>query len=130
MFFAEGVFLLKTFFFVYIGISIVLTDYFSIAVGGLLAIMFYLVRILIVKLSVRSNIPKEDRIVMAMMVPKGLAAAVLASLPMQAGVPGGELIQNITYSAVLISIVINSFLIFANARIPFVGRFYGAFFKN
>lgn len=130
VFFSEGVFLLKTFFFVYIGVSIVLTDWFSIAVGGLLACMFYLVRIFIVKVSVRSNIPKSDRIIMSMMVPKGLAAAVLASLPLQAGVPGGELIQNITYSAVLISIVINSILIFANAKSPFIHRFYGAFFKG
>ncbi len=130
IFFSEGVFLLKTFFFVYIGMSIVLTDVFSIIVGGLLACLFYLARIFIVKLSVRTNIPKEDRIVMALMVPKGLAAAVLASLPLQAGVQGGELIQNITYSAVLISIVINALLVFANARYTFVGKFYGAFFRD
>lgn len=59
-----------------------------------------------------------------MMVPKGLAAAVLASLPAQAGLPGGELIQNITYSTVLISIVLNSILIMLNNRVPLMGKAY------
>ena len=130
VFFSEVVFLLKTFFFVYVGISIVLTDVFSIVVGALLACLYYLIRIFIVKISVRSNVPKNDRIVMAIMVPKGLAAVVLASLPYQAGLPGGELIQNITYSAVLVSIIINAILVFANSKIPFTRRFYGAFFKD
>jgi NhaP-type Na+/H+ or K+/H+ antiporter len=63
------------------------------------------------------------------MVPKGLAAAVLASLPAQAGMPGGELIQNITYSTVLISIVFNSLLIMLNNRYQGVGKFYSFFLK-
>jgi hypothetical protein len=46
------------------------------------------------------------------MVPKGLAAVVLASIPLQQGVIGGELIKNITYGVVLISIVITSLLVF------------------
>ena len=124
VFFAEVVFLLKTFFFVYIGISIILTDFFSIAIGAILTLLLFAFRIPIVKMSVKPSIPLEDRVTMSMMVPKGLASAVLASLPAQAGMPGGELIQNITYSTVLISIVLNSTLILLNNRIPWVGRSY------
>ncbi len=130
VFFSEVVFLLKTFFFVYIGISMVLTDYFSMSMGVLLTCVYYFIRVFIVKVSVSNRIPKPDRIIMAMMVPKGLAAAVLASLPYQAGIEGGELIQNITYSTVLFSIVANSLLIFANSRVPAVGGVYGLFFKS
>ncbi|MBS4012703.1 MAG: cation:proton antiporter [Bacteroidetes bacterium] len=130
VFFAEVVFLLKTFFFVYIGISIVLTDYFSLSIGLLLTCVYYFIRVFIVNISVSNRIPKPDRIIMSMMVPKGLAAAVLASLPYQAGIEGGELIQNITYSAVLFSIVANSLLIFANSRVPAVRAVYGLFFKS
>jgi hypothetical protein len=43
--------------------------------------------------------------------------------------PGGELIQNITYSTVLISIVFNSLLIMLNNRYQGVGKFYGFFLK-
>jgi len=127
VFFAEVVFLLKTFFFVYIGISIVLTDYFSLAVGFILTILLYIVRIPTVKMSVRPNLPLEDRVVMAFMVPKGLAAAVLASLPFQYGMPGGEYIQNITYATVLLSIVLNSLMVFLHSRYPGIKWFYGYF---
>ncbi|MFC1914292.1 hypothetical protein ACFLXF_03365, partial [Chloroflexota bacterium] len=47
----------------------------------------------------------------AVMVPKGLAAVVLASIPLQQGILGGELIKNITYGVVLLSIVITSFMV-------------------
>ena len=127
IFFAEVVFLLKTFFFVYIGISIVLTDYFSLAVGLILTLLLYIVRIPTVKISVRPNLPLDDRVVMAFMVPKGLAAAVLASLPFQYGMPGGELIQNITYATVLLSIVLNSLMVLLHDRYPGVKWFYGYF---
>jgi len=129
VFFSEVVFLLKTFFFVYIGVSIVLTDYFSIAVGGILSLLVFAFRIPIVKISVRPSIPINDRVIMSVMVPKGLAAAVMASLPAQAGLPGGEMIQNITYSTVLITIILNSFLVMLNSRYTALGKFYGFFLK-
>ena len=37
--------------------------------------------------------------------------AVLASIPLQQGVAGGELIQNVTYGVVLLSIVMTSLLV-------------------
>jgi NhaP-type Na+/H+ or K+/H+ antiporter len=129
VFFAEVVFLLKTFFFVYIGISIALNDYFSLAVGGMLTLLLYAFRIPIVRISVRPSIPVNDRIIISLMVPKGLAAAVLASLPAQTGMPGGELIQNITYSTVLISIVFNSLLIMLNSRYQGIGKAYSYFLR-
>jgi len=49
--------------------------------------------------------------IVAVMVPKGLAAVVLATLPLQQGVLGGEIIKNLTYGVVLLSIVITSFLV-------------------
>ena len=45
------------------------------------------------------------------MVPKGLAAAVLATIPVQAGVVGGELIKSLTYGVVMSSIVLTSIMI-------------------
>jgi hypothetical protein len=48
---------------------------------------------------------------MSVMIPKGLAAAVLASIPAQAGIIGGELIRDVTYMVILISIVATSVMI-------------------
>ncbi len=66
---------------------------------------------------------------MAAMAPKGLAAAVLASIPLQQGLQGGDLIQNSTYAVVLFSIVVNSILIFLQDK-TFVGRAYRAIFRG
>jgi potassium/hydrogen antiporter len=53
---------------------------------------------------------------MSAIVPKGLAAAVLATIPLQRGIVGGEFIMNLTFSIVLFSIVFTSVLV------PLVGR--------
>lgn len=60
-----------------------------------------------------------------MMIPKGLAAAVLATLPEQAGIPGGEAIKYITYSVVFISILLTSILILLNNKVG-VKRLYNS----
>jgi NhaP-type Na+/H+ or K+/H+ antiporter len=55
---------------------------------------------------------------MAIMVPKGLAAAVLASMPLQMGIASGELIQGVVYSVILFSIVLCSVLVFMMDKTP------------
>ena len=112
--FSEVVFLLKTFFFVYIGISIQLDHLWPILVGLLITVVLFALRIPIVRASVHresGEFPVEDKVFMAGIVPKGLAAAVLATIPVQQGLPGGELIQNIVFAVILFSIVLTSILV-------------------
>jgi len=111
VFFSEVAFLLKTFFFIYLGISLELISGWFIIVGLILTAVAFVLRIPAVKLSIRQAIAPKDFSVMAVMVPKGLAAVVLASIPLQQGVAGGEIIKNITYGVVLFSIVITSILV-------------------
>ncbi|MFC1933335.1 cation:proton antiporter [Chloroflexota bacterium] len=111
IFFSEVAFLLKTFFFVYLGISLELISGWLIIVGLVLTVVAFVLRIPAVKLSVKKSIAPRDVSVMAVMVPKGLAAVVLASIPLQQGIIGGEIIKDITYGVVLFSIVITSFLV-------------------
>lgn len=110
-FFNEMVFLLKTFFFVYIGISLRFDDYLVLIIGLLLTSILFVFRIPIVRFSSNSQINVNDRVTMGVMVPKGLAAAVLAGIPLQKGIAGGQIIQDVTYSVVLFSIIITSILI-------------------
>ena len=49
---------------------------------------------------------------MAVMVPKGLAAAALASLLFQQEIAGGEVIRDVVFAVVLFSIILTSILIF------------------
>jgi len=111
LFFSEVAFLLKTFFFIYLGISLELISSWFIIVGLILTAVAFVLRIPAVKLSIRQAVGPKDFSVMAVMVPKGLAAVVLASIPLQQGVAGGEIIKNITYGVVLFSIVITSILV-------------------
>ncbi|MBI4542613.1 MAG: cation:proton antiporter [Gemmatimonadetes bacterium] len=110
-FFAEGVFLLKTFFFVYIGLSLVLRDVGLLAAGALITLLLFAARAPVVRLTAPRSLTIDDAAVCAVMAPKGLAAAVLASLPIQQGIAGGDIIQAVTYAVVLFSIVATSALV-------------------
>jgi len=111
VFFSEIAFLLKTFFFVYLGISLELISGRLIIFALIFTILAFIVRLPAIKISVKRPIPLKDVSIMSIMVPKGLAAVVLASIPLQQGVIGGELIKNITYGVVLLSIVMTAFFV-------------------
>ena len=128
-FFGEIVFLLKTFFFVYIGLSIQFKNLWWISFGLTVALLIFIVRIPVVRFGVARSIPRADVCRMAAMAPKGLAAAVLASLPLQQGMQGGDLIQNSTYAVVLFSVVLTSLLIFLQDKTP-AGTFYRFIFRG
>jgi potassium/hydrogen antiporter len=128
-FFSELVFLLQTFFFVFVGLSISLTNTTAVMVGLILVVMMFILRLPVVRWSTSTALPAFDRSVMAAMVPKGLAAAVLATLIVQRGIPGGLFIQDISYTVILFSVVATSLLIFLVYRTG-IGRFYRGLVGN
>ncbi len=129
VFFSEVAFLLKTFFFVYVGLSVQLTDLWVISLGFLLTVTIFALRIPVVRLSVQKSTPVADASLMAAMTPKGLAAVVLAAIPLHEGIEGGELIQNLAYAVVLFSIVLTALLVFLLERTT-LAKVYGWFFAG
>lgn len=129
-FFSEIVFLLKTFFFVFIGISIQFTNGWALLFGFFITVVIYLLRIPVVKFSIYEPLPTIDLTIMSTMVPKGLAAAVLANLPVQYNLPGGEMIRDLTYSVILTSIILTSILIPVLGKVPSVSAFYGSIIRK
>jgi len=112
IFYREAVFLLKTYFFVYLGISIHFGSLQLIHVAAAIVLLVYLMRLLLTRLALRdAGYSLRDTAITSMMAPKGLAAAVLAALPLQYGVPGGEIIRDTTYMVVLISISFTAMLV-------------------
>ena len=113
-FYREAVFLLKTYFFVYLGISLRFGDW-PLALGALaMVLVVYAMRLVLVRMVCRGpDFPLRDTAVTAIMAPKGLAAAVLATLPLQNGVPGGETIRDVAYLVVLASITLTALLVVA-----------------
>ena len=134
-FFRELVFVLKTFFFVYIGLSIPFSNMSSLLYGGLITLVLFVMRLILIKIIIGKKTPSYDKSVMSMMIPKGLAAAVLATMPEQVNlqrgvevIPGAETIKYVTYSVVFISIFFTSILILLMDRVPLLRRFYSFFF--
>lgn len=117
-FFSEIVFIMQTYFFVYIGLSIQLNNIWHIIVGAILVACTFLFRILSSRSVGRRDVNHRDRSLIISLGPKGLVAAVLASLPMQKAATGigdlvsAEAIQNVSYAAVLISIIVCSVMVF------------------
>lgn len=117
LFFKEIVFLLKTFFFVYIGVCIPFTDSVALLYGLIVAAAIYVARFILIALVGRKN-TSTDRLIVSIMIPKGLVSAVLASMPrhinQMAGrdvIPGAERIECMVYSVIFFSIVICSALV-------------------
>ena len=125
-FYREAVFLLKTYFFVYLGVSIHFGAATLIMIAILMTILVYVMRIILTRMALRDPVyTLRDTAITSMMVPKGLAAAVLAGLPMQYGISGGEVIRDTTYMVVLVSISLSAILV-ALYPLPWVQRVYSA----
>jgi len=128
VFFRELSFLLKTFFFVYIGMSILFDDMKALIAGLVFTAVIYLVRLFIAKYSAPKTANLYDKTIISMMTPKGLAAAVLATIPEMAGVPEGTMIKNIAYAVILFSIILTSILIITSDKSKKLKGFYSIFF--
>ncbi|MCB2410715.1 cation:proton antiporter [Hymenobacter lucidus] len=123
-FFAEIVFLLRTFFFVYVGMSFVLDNGYLIALGVVIAVLLFLVRIPVVLATADKYTPQFDMAFMSVMIPKGLGAAVLATLPAQRGMPSGSTIQTLTFAVIMATTVLCTVLFFLVEKRRLLG-FYG-----
>ncbi len=111
-FYSEAVFLLKTYFFVYLGISIHFSDLTLAITATSMMLMVYAMRLILVRLMFRDqSYSLRDTALSSMMVPKGLASAVLATLPLQFGVVGGDAIRDTTYMVVLVSITLTALMV-------------------
>lgn len=110
-FYSEIVFILQTYFFVYIGISIKLGNPGAYALALLLVVMIIALRPISMYFIRKRDIIRKDKIIMSIMSPKGLVPAVLASIPAFMGLKGGEVIQDLGYAVVFVSILICSLLV-------------------
>lgn len=131
-FFSELVFLLRTFFFVFIGISVQIDRIDWLLGGAALTTLLFAVRILAIKIIAANDTPLLDKAAMSFMIPKGLGAAVIATLPLQHGHLDGVIIQSICFSVILFSTLICVFLFFLAKKeisIPVYRLLFGRDYK-
>ena len=131
--FSELVLLLKTFFFIYVGISIQLYQWHPIVIGMGISALLFVIRIPAVRFAIskKDHIPEKELVFMSAMNPKGLTAAVLATQAL-IYIPDMEMalfVRNIVFSVILFSIVINSILIPLIDKEKRLYRFYLSLFS-
>jgi hypothetical protein len=121
LFYEEILFIIKTFFFVFLGVKMSYFDGLEIALVlvfylkalALTAVLFF-IRFLCIKLT-KPKIDKNKLIVLLSMVPKGLAAAVLISFYVSNVQMSSDISQELiytTYGVILLSIFASSILVF------------------
>lgn len=112
--FSELVFLMKTFFFVYVGISIKFDSLTSLLIGLGISLLLIFLRIPVVRIALpkeTNGVSNKDRAFLSMMIPRGLAAAVLATMISQSQLPGSERVGNIVFSVIFFTIIFTSVLV-------------------
>ncbi len=130
VFYRESVFLLKTYFFVYLGISIHFGTAHLALTAIAMTVLVFAMRTSLTRFVYRdAGYTLRDSAITSMMAPKGLAAAVLAGLPLQYGVVGGETIRDTTYMVVLVSISLCALLV-AVYPLPGMQKFYARALKK
>lgn len=118
-FHSEITFFIRAFFFVYLGI-VASIEVKYLAYGIVIAVALIVVRMLAVQLSMR-GVPllKHELNLMRIMGPKGLAAAVLAGLPLTYGVESARIFPSIVF------VVIFATVIYASVYTIVLSRKYG-----
>jgi cell volume regulation protein A len=107
IFHSEISFLIRSFFFVYIGIISSIRDPILIIFGVIISVLLLNVRLVAsYASSVRSSL-KKYRLLMAVMLPRGLATAALCTLPVGLGIAGTEFFPDIGFVVILTTTLIS-----------------------
>jgi len=104
----EIAFLIKTFFFVYLGLMVSFTNILLAIYGLLLSLLLLFTHYVAVgAATLRSSLGRE-KAMMSMIYSRGLAAAVLAVLPQQYGIPNSSAYVPITLAVILVTAIITT----------------------
>jgi potassium/hydrogen antiporter len=99
-------FLIKSFFFFLIGLMFP-TDLKLVAMAAIGVLFLMVMRVPAVLLSTRRmGLGKKEFWFLVTAIPRGLAAGVLATLPMQYGVPGAENLAPAIFAVIVLSVVV------------------------
>lgn len=103
-------FLLKTFFFVYIGVLIDLSDWKALLVGGIISVVIMFSRT--ASLLLTRKMENSYKSLINSVFARGLAAAVIAQLAVQEGIPQAGFIAKVAYVVITGTIILSSIRIF------------------
>ena len=122
-------FLVRSFFFVFVGLMATFGQIEYVIFGVVVTIAVYVGRMSLVKTVLRKGFSKLDKSVTKSMIPRGLAAAVLATYPITMGLPNAELYPQMIFFIILSSVIITTIGLGKSKKIPPPDSVQGGFVK-
>jgi len=113
---SEIAFLIRTFFFVFLGIIATISSLSLLFLGIILTLLLLLVRLGVVWLTTIGSELKKERSIMSFVLTRGLAAAVLATLPIQYGLLYPEVFINLAVIIIMSTAIIATLGIAVSSR--------------
>lgn len=101
-------FLVRSFFFVFVGLMATLGSIEYIIFGIVMTVLVYYGRAIVVKLTLTKRFSDLDKRITRVMIPRGLAAAVLATFPITMGLDNAEAYLQIVFFIILTSVIITT----------------------
>jgi len=123
-------FLVRAFFFVFVGLLASFAQLEYVIFGIVAAIAIYIGRIIITKSVLVRGFSKLDKRVTSVMIPRGLAAAVLATFPLSMGLPNAEAYPQIIFFVIFTSVLITTIGLGGAKKIPPPESEDGGFVKS
>ena len=111
-------FLVRSFFFVFVGLMASFGQVEYIVLGVVATVLIYVSRVGMVGAVLTKRFSRLDKKVTQVMMPRGLAAAVLATLPLTMGLPNAEAYPQIVFFIILSSVIITTMGLGSAKKIP------------
>ena len=111
-------FLVRSFFFVFVGLMASFGQVEYILLGVVSTVLIYVSRVGMVRAVLTKRFSRLDKKVTQVMMPRGLAAAVLATLPLTMGLPNAEAYPQIVFFIILTSVIITTIGLGGAKKIP------------
>ena len=111
-------FLVRSFFFVFVGLMASFGQIEYMIFGIIITIIVYFGRTFIGKIILTNKFSRLDKVVTNSMIPRGLAAAVLATYPVTMGLPNADAYTQIIFWIILSSVIITTIGLGRSKNIP------------
>ena len=86
--------------------------------GIIATVAIYVGRVILSKMTLTNSFSKLDKKVTTIMIPRGLAAAVLATFPLTMGLPNAEAYPQIVFTIIMASVIITTLGLGGAKKIP------------
>jgi cell volume regulation protein A len=123
-------FLVRSFFFVFVGLMARFGKIEYLIFGILITICIYFGRVVVAKITLTKRFSQLDKKVTYVMIPRGLAAAVLATYPITMGLPNSEGYPQMIFFIILSSVIITTIGLGKSKKIPPPESVEGGYIKD